>query len=192
MFRKEALDRLSSLEELDELMHVTNPRSWLALLALGALLVLALIWGLFATISTTVTGRGVLTAAADANALDATVFVTLDDMPQIQPGMSVKLALSSVKKEHYGLLLGTIATVEDLPANGATMLRVLNNDAYMQTLASAGQLVPVHVTLQRDPATASGYQWSSPQGATVALHEGMVCNGTIIVSEQRAIDLVIP
>ena len=42
MFRKVALDRLSSPEELDQLLRVTTSRSWLALLGLGGLLAVAL------------------------------------------------------------------------------------------------------------------------------------------------------
>ena len=100
MFRKEALDRLTTVEELHELMHVTISRSRLALLALGSLLAVALIWGLFVTIPTTVSGRGALTASgANETDLAATVYVSLDDGSQIHAGMPVKLALSSVKKE---------------------------------------------------------------------------------------------
>ena len=38
IFRKEALERLSSPEQLDQLMKIVTPRSLLPLLALGGLL----------------------------------------------------------------------------------------------------------------------------------------------------------
>ena len=38
IFRKVALERLSSPEQLDQLMQVTSPKGWLALAGLGALL----------------------------------------------------------------------------------------------------------------------------------------------------------
>src|SRR5437660_9580673 len=60
IFRKAALERLSSPEQLDRLMQVTSPRAWIALAALGLLLVAALAWGLFGTVTTTVEGQGVL------------------------------------------------------------------------------------------------------------------------------------
>ena len=60
IFRKSALDRLSSPEELDSLMKVTSPRAWLALIAFGGLILTAAIWGIWGTISTRVTGRGIL------------------------------------------------------------------------------------------------------------------------------------
>ena len=193
MFRKEALDRLSSAEELDELMHVTAPRNWLALLALASLLAAAMIWGLSTTIPTTVSGRGMLTAAPTSDTLlAAALFVSLDDGRQIQPGMPVQLALSSVKQEQSGFLLGTVTAVDELPANQEAMLRVVGNDAFVQTLAAAGQLVPVQVQLVRDPSAANGYRWSSAQGPPTQLRPGMVFQGTITIDEQRAINLVIP
>jgi len=60
IFRKVSLDRLSSPEQLDLLMQVTNPRGWIALLALGALVLCALIWGIWGSIPTKVMGQGIL------------------------------------------------------------------------------------------------------------------------------------
>jgi HlyD family secretion protein len=60
IFRKAAMDRLSSPEQLDELMQVTTPKSWLALAAFGALLTTALIWGIFGRIADQVHGKGIL------------------------------------------------------------------------------------------------------------------------------------
>jgi hypothetical protein len=60
IFRKEALDRLSSPEQLDQLMQVTSPRAWIALAAVGVVVLMALLWGIFGAIPTTVETQGVL------------------------------------------------------------------------------------------------------------------------------------
>lgn len=60
IFRKVALERLSSPEQLDQLMEVTSPKGWLALAALGALLATALTWGIFGAIPTEAAGEGIL------------------------------------------------------------------------------------------------------------------------------------
>ena len=60
IFRKVALERLSSPEQLDQLMEVTSPKGWLALIALGSLLLAALTWGVFGSIPTETTGEGIL------------------------------------------------------------------------------------------------------------------------------------
>ena len=38
IFRKSALDRMASPEQLDALMRITSPRGWIALLTIGFLL----------------------------------------------------------------------------------------------------------------------------------------------------------
>jgi multidrug efflux pump subunit AcrA (membrane-fusion protein) len=60
LFRKAALDRLSSQERLDEMLRLTTPRGWLMLLAVFALLGTALLWGIFGGIPLVVSGHGIL------------------------------------------------------------------------------------------------------------------------------------
>jgi biotin carboxyl carrier protein len=60
IFRAAALERLSSPEQLDRLMAVSNPRGWIALAGLGLLFLAALGWGLFGSVYSTVEGQGIL------------------------------------------------------------------------------------------------------------------------------------
>ncbi|MFQ3614168.1 MAG: NHLP bacteriocin system secretion protein, partial [Cyanobacteriota bacterium] len=60
LFRKESLERLSSPEQLDQLLQVVNPRDWLPLGCLAALVGAGLMWSIFGRIPLTVSGQGVL------------------------------------------------------------------------------------------------------------------------------------
>ena len=60
LFRKVALERLSSPEQLDSLMRVITPKAWLALVPLLGLIVLAALWGWFGTLPTKVVGKCIL------------------------------------------------------------------------------------------------------------------------------------
>ena len=60
LFRKKSLERFSSPEALDQLMSVTTPLSWLALVSCLLLLLVGVIWGVFGAIPTKVTGKGIL------------------------------------------------------------------------------------------------------------------------------------
>ncbi|MEO8304963.1 MAG: NHLP bacteriocin system secretion protein [Betaproteobacteria bacterium] len=60
IFRKVALERLSSPEQLDQLMRVISPLSWLALLPLMGLILVALMWGWFGSVPTKVFGKCLL------------------------------------------------------------------------------------------------------------------------------------
>jgi HlyD family secretion protein len=63
IFRKVALDRLASPEQLDQLLPVTDRRGWLALLAFAALIATAIGWSLRGTIPQNVSGTGILVAS---------------------------------------------------------------------------------------------------------------------------------
>ncbi|HNY11318.1 MAG TPA: NHLP bacteriocin system secretion protein [Candidatus Wallbacteria bacterium] len=60
LFRKAALEKLSTPDQLDRLIVITGPRGWLALLAIAIALATGLIWGVFGTISYKVNGTGML------------------------------------------------------------------------------------------------------------------------------------
>lgn len=60
LFREISMERLSSPEQLDELINVTSPKAWFALAAIGCILVSALVWGFFGSIPTKIEGHGIL------------------------------------------------------------------------------------------------------------------------------------
>lgn len=71
IFRKVALERLSSPEQLDQLMQVTEPKGWLALGALGLLLLTSVGWGVFGSIPTEARGEGILLRQGGVSSLVA-------------------------------------------------------------------------------------------------------------------------
>ena len=60
LFRKSALDRLSSPEQLDLMVRITSPAGWVALLALVGLIGVAILWGFLGSIPTKVIGSAML------------------------------------------------------------------------------------------------------------------------------------
>ena len=59
LFRKTALAKLSSPERLDQLLTVTPFSAWLALAALAGILGVALLWSIFGSLPTRVSGPGI-------------------------------------------------------------------------------------------------------------------------------------
>ncbi len=60
IFRKSALDRISSLDQLDQTMTVVKPSSVLALISIGIIIFVAIFWSIFGVIPDVVNGSGVL------------------------------------------------------------------------------------------------------------------------------------
>lgn len=60
MYRKEALEKVASPEQLDQLVRVASPKRWFSLFALGSLVAAGCAWSVFGRIPIIITGRGVL------------------------------------------------------------------------------------------------------------------------------------
>lgn len=60
LFRSRAVAHLSSPEQLDTVVRVTRPRSWIALAAVGIVLISFVVWCFVGSVQTTFPGAGVL------------------------------------------------------------------------------------------------------------------------------------
>lgn len=60
VFRKVSIDRLSSPEQLDQIMQVTTAKGWIALATLFGLLAAIVVWGFYGSVPTNVRAMGVL------------------------------------------------------------------------------------------------------------------------------------
>ena len=67
LFRKAALEQLSSPEQLDALMQVTSPVGWLALVGAGLVIACVVVWSVFGSIPEKVQGRGILIHGGSVN-----------------------------------------------------------------------------------------------------------------------------
>jgi HlyD family secretion protein len=60
IFRQVSLDRLSSPEQLDQVLRATSPKGWAGLIAVLLLLATALVWGFEGAVVTSAQGQGVI------------------------------------------------------------------------------------------------------------------------------------
>ena len=60
IFRKVVVERLSSPDQLDQLLQVLHPRSWMLLLAIGLLFATAFAWSVLGTVAVTAPASGLL------------------------------------------------------------------------------------------------------------------------------------
>lgn len=60
MFRESAMRKMSSAEDLDHYLKVTNPSAWILIGAVAVLLIVAFIWGITASLPVSMNTTGVL------------------------------------------------------------------------------------------------------------------------------------
>ena len=101
IFRKEALQKVASPEQLDLLVKVTNPRRWISLMALGSLVVAGGAWSWFGSIPIIVTGKGVLVYPSKVIAVQAS-----------NPGRILELNVQVGDKVKKGQVLATLDRTE--------------------------------------------------------------------------------
>jgi len=137
-------------------------------------------------------GGPVLSMELGGMALAALVYIPPEDGKNVKPGMAVKIAPSTVKKEEYGYVLGRVKSVSGFPATAEGMMKVLQNRQLVDRLSGKGAPIAVRVSLDEDETTPSGFRWSSSSGPDDKIHAGTLCEALVITREQRPISLVVP
>ena len=69
LYRKSALEKISSPEQLDKALTVTSPMSWIALAAVTVVIVVTVIWSIVGTLPVTVTTTGIIASPVSTNAV---------------------------------------------------------------------------------------------------------------------------
>ena len=124
--------------------------------------------------------------------LQALMYVPPADGKRIAPGMVAEIAPTTVEREVFGHILGEVVSVAPLPATPEGMRRVLQNDQLVEQLSLGGAPIEVRLSLTRDPATATGFAWSSSEGPTSGVNAGTLLEGKVIVEERALLDLMLP
>ncbi|MEP6668087.1 MAG: NHLP bacteriocin system secretion protein [Chthoniobacter sp.] len=128
----------------------------------------------------------------DTTPLEGVIYIPAGDGKKVQPGMQVRVSPSTVRAEEFGFMVGTVKSISGYPSSPESMLGVLGNGRLVQDLSGSSSPLKVIATLQLDPATKSGYKWSSPNGPPVGVFGGTLCSASIVVSERKPIGFVIP
>lgn len=102
IFRKKSLDRVSSPDQLDEYIHVTNPSIWIVFAAIVVLLIGACVWGVMGYLDTTATAA----AYADPSTNQLILYIKEKDAPYVHPGTVFRVngqeyTVEAVHDEHY-------------------------------------------------------------------------------------------
>jgi hypothetical protein len=195
LFRKAALEKLSSPEELDQLMQVTTPKGWVALVALIGFLGAAVMIGIFGVITISVEGAYcVLVNEPATDRTQAFVYVAWSEENVIEASDAVQITPSSARQSDDGFILGRALAVGNFPVDTSAMLEVLGNETLVNQLLQDGPLIQILVELlptEKTDDNPTGYQWSSGNIPAIDLKGRLPCSATIQVDEKAPIDLVL-
>ncbi len=191
LFRKVALERMSSPEQLDRLLQVTAPKSWLGLLALVGLLAAAIAWGFLGEVRTTLSAQGVLVRSG-ASELEARVYVPVASGNEIRSQMETRVFPAGFGRQRYGFIRGHVLAVSDDPVVQAREDGPPEVSGIMTRPDAGGPLTEVRIALEGDKRTPSGYHWSSGSEAPARLSGRTSCVAEIVIRKEKPITLVFP
>jgi HlyD family secretion protein len=120
------------------------------------------------------------------------VYVPPNDGKKVRPGMVVQVAPSTVKREEYGFILGTVKSVAEVPSTTEGMMRTLKNQQLAHSLSGGGAPFEVIVSLERDAGTPSGFRWSSSRGPDAEINTSTLAEAAVTVREIHLISLAVP
>lgn len=124
--------------------------------------------------------------------LEVVMYVAPEEGKRILPGMEAQISPTIVKKEEHGYMLGRVVSVSEYPATSQGMMRTLGNQDLVAKLSGQSAPIEIRIDLIRDESTMTGYKWSTPQGPPLIINSGTLCAGSVTVSKQRPIRMVIP
>jgi HlyD family secretion protein len=128
------------------------------------------------------------TAGAD---LTSVVFLPVNDGKQVEPGMTVQVTPSIVKREEYGGIVGQVTEVSAFPITQQGAASLIGNADVLPEVMGEGAYLAVFAELECD-STVSGYRWSSSQGPEQSMTQGMTTTVRLTVEERTPISYVLP
>jgi HlyD family secretion protein len=111
---------------------------------------------------------------------------------KVKPGMKVELTPALIQRAEYGYIVGTVRAVSPFALSEEGLQQLIPNRAIVELLTSQGATFAIEVEMEGDPATPSGYRWSTGRGPELTIESGMFCQSRVITREQPPITLVLP
>ncbi len=141
IFRKTSLDNISSPDQLNDYIKVSNPRIWMVLAALFILLASVIVWGFACSLPTTIRCDGVMRNG------EAVCYVSMEESAQLNLGQRVFAAVGSET------LSGQVTSVAAIPLSADEIAAELQSDYLVQKLAGTDYAVKVTIALNHDEWT---------------------------------------
>jgi len=137
-------------------------------------------------------GTPVVAIESQGQKLEALIYIPAERGKNVKLGMPVRIEPSTVKREEFGTMVGTVVAISDFPITPQGMAAALHNDNLVNRFSKEGAAYAATVSLEQDPETPSGYRWAVGKGPAIRLTSGTLTRAEITTRRQRPLDLVVP
>jgi HlyD family secretion protein len=141
---------------------------------------------------TVLLGEPIVSIQPDALNLELVAYMSASQAKDTAVGMEAQVSPTTIKREEYGFMRGSVVYVADFPATEAALMRSFENESLARVIASQGPVTELRVALKGSANSPSGFQWSTSKGPNLALSSGTMCTLQIVTRRQRPITLLFP
>jgi HlyD family secretion protein len=120
------------------------------------------------------------------------VFVSAVQAKRILPGQPVLIAPTITRPSEYGQITGKVLSISRFPVTESRLFTFLYNETLVRQFLSAGSVFEVHVALDHDADTQSGFHWTGGRGPNTEVTSGTLCNATFNVGKRSPASYLIP
>lgn len=170
LFRESALQNLSSPEQLDQLISITRPRAWIVLAALGFVLGATLLWSVFGSLPSAISGQGIVIGRGGTYDIVALGSGVITQFEHFETGQAIR----------KGQMLGTVAQP----------LLALQRDAArseLQRLEKEQAAILAEIALEQPAQDRSARQQVEIQRAAIRSREQLLASLKIKLGQQEAL-----
>jgi len=140
-------------------------------------------------------GTRVLSVSTDkkTQALKNISYFAVTDGKQIKPGFRLLITPSTVKRERYGSIIGTVTSVSLFPVSKENAMNMLGSSELSSLLISQGAMIEVETALHPalHPESMSGYKWTS-KDPPVSVTQGTMTISRVKVNSRAPITFLLP
>lgn len=186
LFRKSSLERVSSPDQLNEYIKVTNPSLVVILIAIFSILVAGIIWIFCGTVPKTVNLTGAIAENYD-NQIRVYSYVPIGTSRRLKEGMEVQISPEYAEREEFGYITGKITSIGTDVVTDASILSKFKEPQTVYPLVSevlkntSQNVIEIEMTLG---------DWSTESGRSIEIVEGAMCDISAIVGQTKLSSLI--
>ncbi len=124
--------------------------------------------------------------------LVAVTYFQVADGKKINKDIPIRITPTTVERERFGSINGQVISVSPFPVTTDAVTNVVGNHEIAQELTDGASRIEVFSALVEDPATVTGFKWTSGAGPDVEITAGTTVSVRATIDFRRPITFVIP
>lgn len=181
LFRKSSLERISSPEQLNEYIKITNPSLVGILVAIFTILIAGCIWIFTSSIPQSIDLVGIATTSYRDTSQKVYCYVPISTAKRLKQGMNVQISPDYAPREEYGYIEGKILFVGEDIIDTTYLRSKFENPSIVAPVIPEGNFVEVELSLGN---------WSSDKGEDIVISDGSTCQVTAVISQKNTFELM--